>query len=500
MELRYALFALMVFGFAFAGLSISDYALSPEVVEPGTSGVLEITITNPSDIDTVENVVVYVTSAEGLGIDRSFGVGDLEPSYCYGAVCEPTSVVVSLPFSASEDISSGYYTVKVEATGRTKDYYLDSSNQLKSKTDSFTKRSTIPVEVVEQPVISVFLSEESIEDMTQEIFTFTNEGGTAKRMRVTILNEGMGFLNQDQLYLEELEGSATLNATLDARGSSEGAAKLQLQLTYQNELGTEITETKTIPVTVKKGRGNFVFVQEEPVVTGEESSLQLTLTNEGNAISDLRFTFQADDVRLQGLNEFKVGDLGRDETTSLSIPLVADLEPGTKNVALDLTWEESGEDRMGTVTIPLKIISDSNVGVYLEANPAPLTSGKEHTLSVTVSNLGSYDIEGTTVEVSSEALELLTVQPQQYIGGLESDDFSSVQYKVRVKQLEPGEYPASVSVLFRDASGEWITVEKEMEIGISEPVSEGDSPLPLAIGVVVIAAVAYWWFRKRKEK
>ncbi|MBD3398479.1 hypothetical protein GF412_04610 [Candidatus Micrarchaeota archaeon] len=491
MDIKYALFALMVFGLAFAGLSISDYALSPEVVEPGTSGFLQITVSNSAQTDTVENVVVEISSVEDLGIDRSFVVGDLEAM---------SSVMVSLPFSAAEDIPSGYYTVEAKATGRTKEYYLDSSNQLKSKTETFTKRATIPVEVVEQPVISVFLSEESVEDITQEILTFTNEGGTAKRMKVTILNEGMGFLNQDQLYLKELEDSAMLNATLDARGSDEGAAKLQLQLAYQNELGTEITETKEIPVTVKKGEGNFVFVQGEPVVTGEEEDLQLTLTNEGNAISDLRFTFQTDDVRLQGLNEFKVGDLGKDETISLSVPLVADLEPGTKNVALDLTWEESGEDRMGTVTIPVKVISDSSVGVYLEANPAPLTSGNEHTLSVTVSNLGSYDIEGTTVEVSSEALELLTVQPQQYIGGLESDDFSSVQYKVRVKQLGPGNYPASVTVMFRDASGEWITVEKEMEIAISEPVSEGDSPLPLAIGVVAIAAIAYWWFRKRKEK
>ncbi|MFP3949534.1 MAG: hypothetical protein ACLFUZ_00360 [Candidatus Micrarchaeia archaeon] len=490
MEIRYVLFALMVFGLASAGLSISDYTLSPEVVEPGTSGFLKITVSNSAQTDTVENVVLEVSSVEALGIDRSFLVGDLEAM---------SSVMVSLPFSASEDISSGYYTVEAKATGRTKDYYLDSDNKLKSNTKSFTKRATIPVEVVEQPVISVFLSEESIEDLTQEMFTLTNEGGTAKRIKVSILNEGIGFLSQDQLYLEELEKSETLNATLDARGSDEGAAKLQLQLIYQNELGTEVTETRTIPVTVKKGKGNFVFVQEEPIVTGEGDNLQLTLTNEGNAISDLRFTFHSDDVRLQGLNEFRVGDLGKDEAISLSVPLVADLEPGTKNVALDLTWEESGEDRMGTVTMPLKVISDSSVGVYLEANPAPLISGNEHTLSVTVSNLGSYGIEGTTVEVSSEAFELLTVQPQQYIGGLESDDFSSVQYKVRVKQLEPGKYPASVTVLFKDASGEWITVEKDIEIRISEPVSEDDSLIPLVIGIVAIAAAAYWWFKLRNK-
>lgn len=492
MEFRYALFALMVFGLAFAGLSISSYTISPEVVEPGSSGVLEIIVSNSAQTDTVENVVIDVSSAEALGIDRGFVVGDLEAM---------SSVMVSLPFSASNDISSGYYTVEVKATGITKEYYLDSSNQLKSKTETFTKRASIPVQVVEQPSISVGLSEESIEDLTEETFTFTNTGGVANRVKITVLNEGIGFLNQDQLYIEELADSATVSSTLDARGAQEGATKLQLQLVYQNELGTETTETKEIPITIQKAEGDFVFVQEGTIVTGENENLQLKLTNEGKAVTNLRFTFQEEEVILRGLNEYTVGSISKDETKTLSVPLVANLPPGTQNVVLSLTWEESGENRMGTVSIPVEVVSDSTVGVYLEAKPTPLTAGTEHTISVTVSNLGSYDIEGTTVELESEAFTLLTIQPQQFIGGLESDDFSSVQYKVLVNQLAPGNYPAKVKVKFRDESGAWVTIEEEAIIGISEAVQEEACPMPvLAIGLVILVAVGYWWFRMRKKK
>jgi hypothetical protein len=490
MEFRYALFALMVFGLAFAGLSISDYSLSPEVVEPGTSGFLQITISNGAQTDTVENVVIDVTSTEALGIDRGFVVGDLEAM---------SSVMISLPFTASEDISSGYYTVEVKATGITQEYYLDSNNEFKSRTETFTKRASVPVQVVEQPSISIMLSEESVEDLTEEDFTFTNTGGKAKKIRVTVLNEGIGFLNQDQLYVEELDATATVSATLDARGAQEGAAKLQLQLVYQNELGTEITETKEIPITVKKAEGDFVFVQEGTIVTGENENLQLKLTNEGKAVTNLRFTFQTDEVRLRGLNEYDVGSLDTDETKTLSVPLVADLPPGTQNVALYLTWEESGEDRMGTVTVPVEVISDSTVGVFLEAKPTPLTAGGEHTISVTVSNLGSYDIEGTTVELESEAFTLLTIQPQQYIGGLESDDFSSVQYKIMVNYIEPGTYPAKVLVTFRDESGTWVTLEEETDISISEAVAQEDPTITYLFVLAVIVVVLYWWFKRKKK-
>ncbi|MBN2122567.1 LPXTG cell wall anchor domain-containing protein [Candidatus Micrarchaeota archaeon] len=490
MELRYALFALLVFGMAFAGISISDYTLTPSVIEPGASGVLEITIANTGTTDAVESVSVTVGSATALGIDRTFAVGDVEAS---------SSVVVSVPFTAEDTIPSGYYTVSVRAIGRTAEYYLGSDGTLKSSKETFEKTATLPVQVVEEPVISISLSEESVEDLTQEVFTFTNDGGKAQKLKVTILNSGIGFLNADQLYVAELGESESVAATLDARGATEGATKLRIYLEYQNELGTQMNETKEIPITVKKAEGNFVFVQQAPIVTGEDESLKLTFTNEGNAVSDLRFTFSNESVRFRGLNEFKVGSVGAGEVKSLEVPLVAELQPGTQNVVLSLKWVEAGKDRTGTITVPLEVVLDARVGVFLEAKPAPLQAGGEHTISVTVSNLGSYDIEGTTVEFASDALTLLTIQPQQYIGGLESDDFSSVQYKVRVGCVEPGTYPATVNVTFRDASSKWVTVETEANIAVVSPPQEEGSAIPLLFGLLIIGGALYWWFKKRKK-
>ena len=503
METKYALFALMVIGLSFAGLSISEYELSPEIVEPGTSGFLQITVSNTgTQTDTVENVAIVVRSASGLGIDRSFVVGDLEAG---------SEVMISLPFSASEEIASGVYTIEVEASGRTLEYYYGSDGSLKSKTENFEKHGSIPVEVVEQPVIMVGVDEDSIEDITETTLTFTNAGGPAKRVEITILNEGIGFLNAGKLYLNSLDIGATLEATIDARGAVEGATKLELQLKCQNELGTEITEVLEIPITVKKTGGDFVFVQSEPVVTREKDNLQLAITNEGNTLSNVRISFGTDEVRLRGLNEYVVGNLGTGETKALSIPLVADLEPGTQNVVLDLSWEENGENRVGSITLPLEVVSDASVGVYLEAKTTPLSAGSENTISVTVSNLGTYDIQGTTVRLESEAFALDTIQPEQFIGELESDDYSSVQYDVNVNRVAAGEYPAIITVEFRDASGEWVTVKKEIPItidgmGFSKEDTAAQSGVGFDLDVVVIAGTVivgggvYWLWKKRKKK
>jgi hypothetical protein len=225
----------------------------------------------------------------------------------------------------------------------------------------------------------------------------------------------------------------------------------------------------------------------------------MTVTNSGDPVEDLQLTFSSSSVVLRGINKVEVGSLAKGESKTISVPLVANLPPGTNSVQASLSWAEQGENREGTITIPLSVKSDSEVGVFLEANPTPLVAGGQHTLSVTVSNLGSYSIQGVTVDFESDALTLLTVQPEQYIGGLDKDDFSSVQYKVQVGNLAPGNYDATVKVSYKDASGARITETKPVVIRIDAPAQTGDGTGTILLLLAVVAVAGYWYFKMRKK-
>jgi hypothetical protein len=493
MEMKHALFALLLLGYAFAGLSISDYSVSPETIEPGGSGYITLTVSNPSTTDTVDLVTVSVSSADSLGANRQFAVGDLEQS---------SSTTLTVPFQSSLTLQSRVYTVDVKARGTVQTYVYNAvTGDFKVQSSVVEKLATIPIKVVKEPVLSISLSSENLEDMTAETITVSNSGGAASSLRMSITNSGVGFLNTDEALFGTVENSAQQAVTIDARGASDGATKLSFLVTYRDELGEEHNETKEIPVTIKKGEGDFRFSQQAPVTTGKDDTLTMVVTNSGDAVSDLQLTFSASSgVVLRGLNKVEIGDLASGESREISIPVVANLPPGTNSVNASLSWVEKGENREGSITIPLSVKSDSEVGVFLEANPTPLVSGGQHTLSVTVSNLGSYSIQGVTVEFASDSITLLTVQPEQYIGGLDKDDFSSVQYKVQVGNVQPGNYNATVKVSYKDASGARITDTKPVVIHIEPAAQSGDGTGMLLLLAAIVAGAGYWYFRMRKPK
>lgn len=525
MEMKYALVALLLLGYAFAGLAISDYTVSPGTVEPGGSGYITLTISNPSTTDTVSRVTVAVSSAEALGANRGFSVGDLE---------QGSSTVLTVPFRSSETLASGVYIVEVKADGTVDTYlYNQGTGAFTRQTEFVEKIATIPIKVVKKPILSIQLSSENLEDMTAETITIFNSGGKASNVRVliqpfysvlgsvrvpsipgqtnntaagaisasqaTTIFTGMGFLNQDEVFFGNVENSVQRTATIDARGASDGATSIPFQITYLDEVGDEHTEYKYIPVTIKKGEGDFRFSQQAPIVTGKDDTLTMVVTNSGDPVEDLQLTFSTSGVVLRGINKVEVGSLAKGESKTISVPLVANLPPGTNSVQASLSWVEQGENREGTITIPLSVKSDSEVGVFLEANPTPLVAGGQHTLSVTVSNLGSYSIQGVTVDFESDALTLLTVQPEQYIGGLDKDDFSSVQYKVQVGNVQPGNYNATVKVSYKDASGARVTETKPVVIRVEAPAQSGDGTGTLLLLLVIVVVVGYWYFKMRKK-
>ncbi|MGC8924167.1 MAG: COG1361 S-layer family protein [Candidatus Micrarchaeia archaeon] len=469
----------------FASFSVTDYSVSPAQIAPGEYGTLNLVIHNLETGSSVSGVVIEIRKPTQITMQESINVGYLAPT---------GSATMSIPFKVESGMKTGIYPIELDIYGK-----VPTST---GGTEIEHKKIITSLSVVNPPALQTSLDNNELSDVSQRMLVIKNNGGIAKNLYVDITSNEFGFLGKDVVYVDRVVDNVSLPIVIDAKSASEGPQKIQIKLSYEDELGNKYSSERSIPITVRKESGDFVFVQEGVVVTGKEDLLKLKVRNKGDDVQNLRFSVEGSTVQLVGVSEYEIGGLKRGQEKEISIPIIASVEPGTRSVTLNLKWVEGGENKEGSKVIPIKVSSDADVGVYLEAKPTPLYMDTEHTISVTVSNLGSYNIEATTVQFSSDAFYLLSIQPEQYIGELGKDDFSSVQYKVKTKDVEEGTYNINILVKYRDASGEWKQKNVSLPVSISKkPVSKGPGA-EIYIGMVVIAgAIAYWFFvRKKKAK
>jgi hypothetical protein len=295
-----------------------------------------------------------------------------------------------------------------------------------------------------------------------------------------------------------VEGEKSVALMLDSRDAENGPIDMTLSISYQDGLGIAHEAESILRMTVRKENLDIRFLQSGQIITRQDGSLLLTLQNDGQEdLEDVRLILDGSGLLLEGSNEMRFGDVPAGSSADGEADVFAELEPGLNLVDAMLSYVEKNVEKTESRKVPITVTSDADVGVYLEAKPLPLTIGQEHTVSVLVSNLGSYAIDNVAVEFESDALESLDISSEQYIGSLNNDDFSTVQFKVRVASLEEGDYPVTIRVDYRDRSGEWGTKTLTKTVSIHAVSGNGfDMTLPI---LLIAGAVAVWWFRFRKK-
>jgi len=501
MEFWKSMFLIMALAcVSFAGLSVTGWDVSQDEFTPGSNGIVTLTIANPLVTGAVNKAVTSVdmdiySPPELIMTGQQF-VGDIESG---------GSTSISIPFRVSENASSAIYTVDFKVAG-----IADKSEG--GGYEMFSRSAIVPITVVERPVINLQSSTDVIGGIDAVVLTVANDGGPASNLKIKIPLTGastggtqsspVAFLGVDQIFIPRIEkgGSISVNITLDSRSAPDGATNVPFSLEYDDELGITHTQDTALRLTVRNEKLDLQFVQQGDVITRKDSTLTLQMKNGGTeTLKDVRLAFQDSGLRLSDHSELKFGDIAPGGTATASGPVFAELPPGLNLVAADLSWIEKDVQREESRSIPITITSDADVGIFLEARPLPLTVGTEHTISVLVSNLGSYGIENVEVEFSSPVLRSMDISDKQYIGGLQKDDFSTVQFTVKVNATSPGTYPANIRITYRDQSGEWKTKSVAQDIAVYNGVSQNSDPVPLLVGGLVLIAILIWFFRFRKK-
>jgi hypothetical protein len=467
---------LLVFGLT-SGLSVTNYTVSKSTYEPGDIGLVTITVVNPVGTDRATGLTMTMFSPTDMTITGSPKLADIDSG---------GTAIVSIPFKINSDAKPGIFILNVDFDGF-------------SGNDKISNTASVPITIADLPILTVDAGSKVLSGVDITELSLSNNGGPANQMRLSISNAtGIGLFGTNEKYIGKLDKSKKVNITLDARSAVDGPVNLPVMLIYTDELGATHTDTLDLRLTVKKEKLDIRFNQLSSITTREEGTLKLEVVNNGEDISDVRISFINSSFRLTDSSEIKVGDLVSGEKSTVSAKVWPELTPGLNLVEAKLSYIEKDVSKEQTMSIPLTVTSDSDVGVYLESKPSPLVPGVEHTVSVLVSNLGSYGIDNVDVGLESDAFTPLDITPRQYIGSLEQDDFSTVQFKVKTNGVS-GEFPININVQYRDPSGEWVNKTITQNAKITTPVSTGNGTLVFAVVIVVVAAILIWYFKLRKK-
>ena len=486
-----ALAMVMLSGALSAAISIGAYTVAPSTLKPGEEGSISFSISNVAPSSSVaasqlENVQVFFGgTAEGLQFlsQSPFLVGTIDS----GSTSQVSVAFRVLPTAKGGSITAPFYISQ------------------KDKTDLKTVNAI--VRVVNPPIITLTSDRQTVLGTDEINLTVKNDGGKADRLRLSIASgSNFSLIGTSQIYVGDLSGSKAVIVPLDSRNVVEGVSSVPFVLTYQEEGGNETSITKYITVAVKKEKADVIFTQAGKMVTGRDNMLVLTVKNTGRALGNMEFYLEDEKIQAKENKQVKLGNMATGEEKKISMKVFVNAEPGVRSMQVRLKWSEDDVDKEETTYVPVVITSDADAAIYIDAKPSPIVVGSDHTLSITVSNVGSYKIQNVEVTLAdSPAFEIFNAQRSQYIGGLESDDFSSVQYKVRVKALVPGQYPLTVVVKYKDQSGVWVEKTQEINISIRSPSDTAPAngngyTVPLAVGGLAVLAIGYWYFRMRKRK
>ena len=466
---------------SFAGISVNNYTVSQSSFQPGDVGVTTLSVTNPTGGTRVTGLTMTIYNPSEITVTSSPKLADIDTG---------GSAIVSIPFRISTNASPGIYLINVEFTG----FGTSTAGQ-----NQVTNTVSVPVTVVRSPIVSMNADTKVLGGVDDISLTITNNGGTAKQLRLrTSSNSSIVFYGANEVYIGDLKASKVLNLTLDSRNADNGPYDIPFQLVYNDELGITHTDSALLRMTVKKELLDTTFNQLSNLTTGMEGTLSLELVNNGDALSDVRLSFTNSSLLLKDSGEMKFGDLSSGGSKTVSATVYPGLSPGLNLVDAKVSWVEKDVRKEETIHVPLTISSDADVSVYLESKPSPLEAGAEHTISVLVSNIGSYKIDNVDVGMSSSGFELLDVTPRQYIGSLSQDDFSTVQFKVMMSD-NAGTYPISINVKYRDSSGQWMNKTMTQNAVVQSAPASNTGFMNLAVVIVAAAAIAIWYFRFRKK-
>ncbi|MBI2652815.1 LPXTG cell wall anchor domain-containing protein [Candidatus Woesearchaeota archaeon] len=254
-----------------------------------------------------------------------------------------------------------------------------------------------------------------------------------------------------------------------------------------------------------------------PVVTapGDKTKLRIELKNYATSIlKDIKVSLNldksGDETRpfapIGSTNEKVISYIEPQTSLPIDFELLVDSDAASKayKIPLSVKYSDILNKNYSKTNLITIIVGDApDLGVTLERTDV-YTSGSTGSVVLRLVNKGAPDIKFLNVKVLQNENVKVIGADEVYIGKLDSDDFSTAEFKLFVKGKENVKIP--VQVTYKDTNNNNYKSDKEVELRLynsSEAKSFGvkkNNNFTLVVITAIIVGAGYYYYRKKKKK
>lgn len=221
-----------------------------------------------------------------------------------------------------------------------------------------------------------------------------------------------------------------------------------------------------LPVAAAEDPRFETYVPEPTLVPGQTTQVSVQLVNDAEDVDDSVKTARNVKAEMRsGNTPFSVksgtkllGSLsdGVPVTTAFTIEVPENIEPGTYNVPIDLTYEYD-RDESEEVTVRATVRIEDRAYFRVVSSEGSVPVGDSGDVSVTLENVGTKAAHNATITTQSSSADLRFGQSgaaSEYVGTWEPEETRTVTFDATATDgAEPRRYTLTTSVAYEDSDG-----------------------------------------------
>lgn len=267
---------------------------------------------------------------------------------------------------------------------------------------------------------------------------------------------------------------------------------------------------------------NKIESDPERIVPGTTTKVSFFLENRaGDDLKDITLTLTtyseittAAGVTVQELpftairsgNEKSLSRIAKGKSNAITFDLFTDADADSKLYKVPFTLEYSdsaGNEYTRTGIIGLLVDSTPELTVYVDASEAQ-SAGSKGDVTIKFVNKGFSDMKFLDVELKETSDFKLLSTPQVYIGKLDSDDYETADYTIRIASEAKEQIMLPIHIDYRNANGELYTSELQLPLKLysAEELKQNEnsgSGWTIAIIVLIVCVAAFFIYRRWKK-